>query len=62
LTIGRVRQDISASGQQKIRSELANTVIDSLGLARVDSVHLYKSDLKPNGAVYTRLFSAPLKQ
>jgi len=61
LTIGRLRQDIPAAGQQKIRTELANTVIDSLGIARVDSVHLYKSDLKPNGSVYTKLFSAPLK-
>jgi 2'-5' RNA ligase len=61
LTIGRVRQDLPSAGQQKIRSVLAETVIDSLGTARVDSVHLYKSDLKPGGSVYTRLFSAPLK-
>jgi 2'-5' RNA ligase len=61
LTIGRVRQDVSASGQQQIRSALAGSMIDSLGTARVDSVHLYKSDLKPTGSVYTKLFSAPLK-
>ena len=61
LTIGRLRQDIPPAGLQKIRTELANTVIDSLGIARVDSVHLYKSELKPNGSVYTKLFSAPLK-
>ena len=61
LTIGRLRQNIPSAGQQKIRMELANTVIDSLGTARVDSVHLYKSELKPNGSVYTKLFSAPLK-
>jgi 2'-5' RNA ligase len=61
LTIGRVRQDLPPAGQQKIRSVLAETVIDSLGTARVDSVQLYKSDLKPSGSVYTRLFSAPLK-
>ena len=61
LTIGRVRQDVPPAGQQKIRRVLAETVIDSLGTARVDSVHLYKSDLKPNGSVYTKLFSALLK-
>jgi RNA 2',3'-cyclic 3'-phosphodiesterase len=64
LTIGRVRQDIPALGRQIIiteLTELARTMIDSLGTARVDSVHLYKSDLKPNGSVYTKLFSAPLK-
>jgi len=62
LTIGRVRQDASASDQQKIRRLIEGTKIDSPGTARVDSVHLYKSDLKPTGSVYTRLFSAPLKK
>ena len=61
LTIGRVRQDASASDQQKIRRALEELKIDSLGTARVDSVQLYKSDLKPNGSVYTKLFSAPLQ-
>jgi RNA 2',3'-cyclic 3'-phosphodiesterase len=62
LTLGRVRQNISASDQQKIRGCLEETRIDLLGTARVDSVHLYKSDLKPTGSVYTRLFSAPLNK
>jgi 2'-5' RNA ligase len=62
LTIGRVRQNISASDQHKIRGALEETQIDSVGLARVDSVHLYNSALKPTGSVYTRLFSAPLKR
>lgn len=62
LTFGRVRQNISASDQQKIRRALEETRIDSLGVARVDSVHLYNSDLKPTGSVYSRLFSALLKK
>ena len=62
LTIGRVKQHISAREQQTIRRALEETRIDSLGTARVDSVHLYKSDLKPAGSVYTRLYSAPLKR
>ena len=61
LTIGRVRQDASAADAQKIRRALEAATIDSLGAVRVDSVHLFKSDLKRNGAVYTKLFSAPLK-
>jgi 2'-5' RNA ligase len=61
LTIGRVRQDLPSSDQQKIRAALDGTMIDALGTARVDSVHLYKSDLQPGGSVYTKLFSAPLK-
>ena len=61
LTLGRVKQDVSAADQQRIRHALEETKIDSLGTARVNSVHLYKSDLKPTGSVYTQIFSAPLK-
>ncbi len=61
LTIGRVREGVSAAELQKIRQVVEAAKVDSLGTARVDSVHLYKSDLRPTGSVYTRLFSAPLK-
>jgi 2'-5' RNA ligase len=60
LTIGRVRENVTAADQQRIRKALDEIKIDSLGTARVDSVHLYKSELKPSGSVYTKLFSAPL--
>ncbi len=64
LTIGRVKHAsrVTATEQQIIRRALEETRIDLLGTARVDSVHLYKSDLKPKGSVYTRLYSAPLKR
>jgi 2'-5' RNA ligase len=61
LTIGRVRQDVSAVDGQKIRRALTAAKVDSLGSVRVDSVQVFKSDLKPDGAVYTKLFSAPLR-
>lgn len=61
LTLGRARQYISASDQQKIRKALEETKVDSPATARVDSVHLYKSELQPSGSVYTKLFSAPLR-
>lgn len=61
LTIGRVKQNVTASDQKMIRHALEETRIDSLGTARVDSVHLYKSDLQPGGSIYTRLYTAPLK-
>lgn len=60
LTIGRVRQNASAADLQKIRAALEETKIGSLGTAHVDAVHLLKSELRPNGSVYTKLFSAPL--
>ena len=62
LTVGRVKKSISSADQQKIRRALDETKIDSLGTARVDSVNLYKSDLKPTGSVYTRLYSASLRR
>ena len=62
LTVGRVKQNVIATQQQAIRRAIEETRIDSLGTARVDSVHLYKSDLRPTGSVYTRLYSAKLKK
>lgn len=62
LTIGRVKQNVIAAQQQAIRHALENTKIDSLGTARVNSVELFKSDLKPTGSVYTRLYSASLRK
>jgi 2'-5' RNA ligase len=61
LTIGRVRQNVTGTEQQTIRRALEQAKIDLLGAARIDAVHLYKSDLRPSGSVYTRLYSAPLK-
>jgi 2'-5' RNA ligase len=60
LTIGRVRQPVSAAKQQTVRAALEKIQIEEIGAAEVTSVHLFKSDLKPTGAEYTRLFSAPL--
>ena len=61
LTIGRVKQNVTATEQQTIRRALEGTKIDALGTARVNSVELFKSYLRPTGSVYTRLYSARLK-
>jgi 2'-5' RNA ligase len=62
LTLGRLRQNATAVEQQQIRRGLQDTQVDVFGTARVDSLHLYKSDLNPGGSIYTRLHSAPLKK
>jgi len=62
LTIGRVRQNASSTDLQSIRAALDGMHIGWLGTARVDAVHLFKSELRPEGSVYTRLFSAPLRE
>ena len=62
LTLGRLRQNATAVEQQQIRRALEGTQVDVFGTARVDSLHLYKSDLNPGGSIYTRLHSAPLRK
>ena len=62
LTIGRTRQSISQLELQKIRAALGTIQLGNIGTAKVDSIHLIKSDLQPNGSVYTKLFSAPLSK
>jgi 2'-5' RNA ligase len=62
LTIGRARQDASPSDLQQIRTALDEIQLGNIGTARVDSIHLFKSDLQPGGSIYTKLFSAPLSK
>jgi 2'-5' RNA ligase len=61
LTIGRVGQNVSASDLQRIRTALEAVKVGVLGTFRVEAVHIFKSDLQPGGAVYTRLYALPLK-
>jgi RNA 2',3'-cyclic 3'-phosphodiesterase len=62
LTIARTRQNASLSELQKIRTALDKIQLGNIGTARVDSVHLFKSDLQPGGSIYTKLFSASLSK
>lgn len=61
LTIGRVREQASPIELQTLRSLLEQTTIPSLGAFTIEEIHLYKSDLKPEGPDYTRLATARLK-
>ncbi len=60
LTLGRIRQTISPMEMQKVRAALNMIQLGNIGTARVDSIHLFKSDRQPSGSIYTKLFSAPL--
>jgi 2'-5' RNA ligase len=62
LTLGRVRQNIDPTGLQKIRATVDTIQLGNIGSTRVDSIHLYKSELHASGSVYTKLFSATLKK
>ncbi|MFM8320350.1 MAG: RNA 2',3'-cyclic phosphodiesterase [Chloroflexota bacterium] len=60
LTLGRVARNAGPDEQQRLSSMLAACKVGFLGAARLQAVHLYRSDLQPGGSVYTKLFSAPL--
>ncbi len=61
LTIGRVRQNLTAGDLQKIRNQLKEMKMRDLGSTLVESIQLFKSELQPAGSVYTKLYSAPLR-
>jgi RNA 2',3'-cyclic 3'-phosphodiesterase len=60
LTLGRVSREAGPEDLRRIGAALEAYQPAPLGICRVDAIHLVRSDLQPGGAVYTRLFSAPL--
>jgi 2'-5' RNA ligase len=61
LTLGRVSRNADSRQAGRVGDTLALTQVGFLGAMRVREVHLFRSDLRPSGAVYSRLFSAGLK-
>lgn len=60
LTLGRISRKASATDVRKVGNVLHDYHVGFLGVARIAAVHLYRSDLHPDGATYTRLYSADL--
>jgi 2'-5' RNA ligase len=60
LTLGRVRREAGAGAGAFVRAVLESEQALDLGEMPVDAVHLFRSDLRPSGAVYSRLHSAAL--
>lgn len=61
LTLGRVSRNANSREVRKVCEVLSHHKVGFLGAARVEKLHLFRSDLKPGGAVYTIQFSAFLK-
>jgi 2'-5' RNA ligase len=61
LTLGRVRRDLPSSKLRQLAMALLELEIGELGRMPVDAIRLFKSDLRPSGAVYTCLLKADLK-
>jgi 2'-5' RNA ligase len=62
LTLGRVSRNANSKDAHAIGSVLESTKIGFVGVAPVQAVYLYKSDLTPTGSIYTRLFTANMKR
>lgn len=60
LTLGRVARNVNPKQIRIISEELRKHKLGFVGATRVTAVHLYKSDLRPTGAVYSKLHSAQL--
>jgi len=60
LTLGRVSRIASPQDLQLISEVIKTSDVGFLGALSVNAVSLYRSELKPGGAVYTELFKALL--
>ncbi|MBF8266681.1 MAG: 2'-5' ligase [Dehalococcoidia bacterium] len=60
LTLGRIREGASAPQRRRAGEALAGVSVEVRGELPVREVSLIRSTLTPSGAIYTRLYSAPL--
>ena len=61
LTLGRIARNASPEETRQITGNLSVLKVGDLGASRIQAIHFYRSDLTPQGSIYTRLYSAPLK-
>ena len=55
LTIGRVRDQASASQRRAVADAIGSVRVPALDPWRAHTIRLYRSDLTPRGAIYTNL-------
>jgi 2'-5' RNA ligase len=58
LTLGRTKRQAARSTTRALAEVLESVEIEVLGQVAADELRLYRSDLKPSGAVYTVLAAA----
>jgi 2'-5' RNA ligase len=61
LTLGRVREEARPDERQRLGQLVTEMKNDLETTLEVNSVHLFRSQLRPTGAVYTRIASVELK-
>lgn len=62
LTIGRVKRNVERSDINHLSETLAMSEIGSLGRFQVEEIYLIRSELKPTGAVYSKLAAIGLER
>jgi 2'-5' RNA ligase len=62
LTLGRVQKRASSGDRRRLGELVEASEIGNLGQMEVRSVNLMRSDLRPSGAVYTRLAKVELEE
>jgi RNA 2',3'-cyclic 3'-phosphodiesterase len=62
LTLGRVSRNATSKDTHFICEVLEKTRVGFLGVTQVNKVYLMRSDLRPSGAIYTRVFEATLQE
>jgi 2'-5' RNA ligase len=55
LTLGRISQNARPDEVNMVAKALGEMKVGSLGKVQVDALHLYRSELRPGGSVYTPL-------
>jgi len=60
LTLGRISRNASPAEVRELSDTISSMKIGQVDTVHVEAIHLFRSDLKPGGAVYSSLFIAPL--
>ena len=61
LTLGRTGRDAGLAEKRRLGEILAAQIVPILAEAPVSEITLFRSELKPGGAIYTRLSVAPFQ-
>jgi RNA 2',3'-cyclic 3'-phosphodiesterase len=60
LTLGRVAKDADSRTAAAVGQAVEKSVVEQIGLQTVTAVSMIRSELRPTGAVYSRLLDIPL--
>jgi 2'-5' RNA ligase len=62
LTIGRVKRQVRRNEISDLAQHLTQVKVGNIGTVQVSEIALMRSDLRPTGAVYSRIAVADLKE